>query len=284
MSQRGLLSRAWSRVRPRDERGEYRLRPWLLNPLLSPWRRGQVVMFHVGRSGSTVLTDLLEQQGVVYWDGEIYEKRVFWDFPYGEVPSDLRVSARELVRPRLKRSGRGIYGFEVKFFHLGLVHQTLPDFLHDLRSLGFGHFVVLRRKNLLRKVVSSLIAHGDQAYHLEGGPRLEVRQVRVDPDRIRIDRDEKPLLAFLEDFTRRFDELDRLLAEDEVLRLTFEDDVAPDPRIGYRRACDYLGVEAREVEPRYTRTNPAPVREQISNVHDVRAALRGSPFEWMLED
>lgn len=240
-------------------------------------------MIHVGRSGSTVLTDLLEQQGEIFWDGEIYETQVFWDYPYDAVPADLRVTARELVGPRMRRSGRRFYGFEAKFFHLDLTNQSLGDFVEDLRALGFRHFVILRRENLLRKIVSSLIAHDEDAYHVRGGSRTEVRQVRVDPDRVYIDREEKPLLAFLEDFTRRFQELGDLVGEESVLRLTFEEDVAPDPRRGYRKVCDFLGLDAREVDVRYGRTNPAPIQEHISNAEDVRAALRGSPFEWMLD-
>lgn len=240
-------------------------------------------MFHVGRSGSTVLTDLLQQHGGVYWDGEIYETRVFWGYSYDRVPSDLRVPARDVVRPRLRRAGRRFYGFEVKFFHLDLAGQTLPEFLDDLRSLDFRHFIVLRRRNFLRKVVSSLIAHEEGRFHVKGGPRSGVRKVRIDPDRVYIDREEKPLVAFLEDFTRRFEELDELLDEGKVLRLDFEEDIAPDPRRGYRKACDFLGIEPREVAVRYGRTNPAPVREMITNVGDVRGALRGTPFEWMLD-
>lgn len=240
-------------------------------------------MFHVGRSGSTVLSDLLEQHGDVYWDGEVYEKRVFWDYHYAEVPPDLKVTAKDLIASRLKRSGRRFYGFEVKFFHLDLAHQTLADFIDDLRRLEFRHFIVLRRENLLRKVVSSLIAHRERTFHVKGGPRTGVRQIEIDPDRVYIDREEKPLLEFLDDFTARFEELDRLLGDENVLRLTFEEDVAPDPRRGYRQVCDFLGLEPREVDIRYGRTNPAPVREMITNVDAVRAALEGTSFDWMLD-
>ena len=36
-------------------------------------RRGNLVMFHVGRSGSTVLASLLQQHPDMYWDGELFD-------------------------------------------------------------------------------------------------------------------------------------------------------------------------------------------------------------------
>jgi len=33
----------------------------------------RVAMFHIGRSGSSVLADMLNQYPNVHWDGEIYE-------------------------------------------------------------------------------------------------------------------------------------------------------------------------------------------------------------------
>src|SRR6516225_3158271 len=48
---------------------------WLA-PVLRPAmgvRRGNVVMFHLGRSGSTVLASLLQQNPGVFWDGELFE-------------------------------------------------------------------------------------------------------------------------------------------------------------------------------------------------------------------
>lgn len=44
-----------------------------LKYMASPLRSGNIVMFHIGRSGSTVLGDLLDQHSSVYWDGEIYQ-------------------------------------------------------------------------------------------------------------------------------------------------------------------------------------------------------------------
>jgi hypothetical protein len=45
----------------------------LLKPLLERMRPGNVMMFHAGRSGSTVLGDLLGQHPRVFWDSEIFQ-------------------------------------------------------------------------------------------------------------------------------------------------------------------------------------------------------------------
>ncbi len=41
-------------------------------PIISKELKGCVAMFHVGRSGSTVLGDLLDQHPDIFWDSEIY--------------------------------------------------------------------------------------------------------------------------------------------------------------------------------------------------------------------
>ena len=38
-------------------------------------RKGNIFMLHIGRVGSTVLADLLNQHSQIHWDGEFYPKQ-----------------------------------------------------------------------------------------------------------------------------------------------------------------------------------------------------------------
>ncbi|MEJ2540387.1 MAG: hypothetical protein P8188_10515 [Gemmatimonadota bacterium] len=284
MADANLLSRVTRRLGHELGRAATVVREQVVGPALSPWRRGQTVMFHIGRSGSTVLTDLLRQHPAVFWDGEVYERDLFGRYPYDGVPENLAVSSEKLLRSRIRRAGACIYGLEVKFFHLDLTGETLPGFMASLDTLDFRDVMILRRKNSLRKVVSSLIAHQNRdLYHRGAGEKSKVREVEIDLDRVFIDRVEKPLLDFLEEYDRRFDELDELLGDRRVLRLTYEEDVARDPRVGYERICRFLDIEPQPVEIRYARTNPFPLERMITNFGEVRDALRPTRFAWMLE-
>jgi hypothetical protein len=75
-----------------------------------------------------------------------------------------------------------------------------------------------------------------------------------------------------------------LLADKDVLQLTYEDDILKDPRIAYRRVCGYLGLEPCPAFVRHARSNPFRLDEIIENYDEVKQALSGTEFEWMLED
>jgi len=232
-------------------------------------------MFHVGRSGSRVLASLLDQHPRIFWDGEVFEPNSgLWEPGRDAWP---------LLRRRMRLAGRSFYGFEAKFFHARLVGTTLPVFVERLFDLGFDRFVVLRRRNTLRKVVSSIRLHEEKRSHRRPG-EATLHRIRVEVDDVRIDRDARPLVAYLEDYERGFEALDRLLAGRSVLKLNYEDDIADDPRRAYRRCCEFLDLEPLPVDVAYGRTNPFPLGEMVINLPEVEKALRGTPFEWMLRD
>jgi len=256
-----------------------------VGPLLSPWRAGSAAMFHVGRSGSTVLADLLGQHRRVFWDGEIYE-RMFRDweragFKIGDenMPDDPVA----YLRRRMKRSGRRWYGYEVKFYHVRNTHFTLDDYVRRLIELGFAHFVILERKNYLRKLVSNYAwLQTEQTHHAQGAA-AKLTKVHIDVERIPMHLTYKPLMTMMQDYRDNFAKLRELLADQQVVDLSYEDDISEDPRVGYRRVCELMGIEPQDVEVRLGKTNPFPLREMIENYEEVAGVLRGTEFEWMLE-
>lgn len=232
-------------------------------------------MVHVGRSGSRVLASLLDQQPRVFWDGEIFE-------PDHRIWRPGRDPLSVLDRRR-RLAGRRWYGFELKFFHARLVGVPFPELVEGLFERGFERFVVLRRRNTLRKVVSSIRLHAERRSHRRTG-EATLKRFALDVGDVRIDRDRKPLVDYLEDYERQFERLDALLAGREVLRLTYEEDIAADPTRAYRRCCEFLDLAPRPVSVTYGRTNPFPLEEILLNWSEVEEALRGGPFEWMLRD
>ena len=74
-----------------------------------------------------------------------------------------------------------------------------------------------------------------------------------------------------------------MLAGEDVLELSYEDDIAEDPRAAYARVCTWLGLEVVPAEPDLRRTNPRALREVISNWDEVANGLAGTPYAWMLE-
>jgi len=251
-------------------------------------KQPNAVMFHVGRSGSRVLGDLFHQHPQVYWDGEVYE-RLFHDLERilgrqaraGDVTID---PTAHLQGRRVHACSReSLYGFEVEFFHLEILQLELVDFLHRLDALGFERFVVLERTNTLRKVISSLIAHKTGRWHVKQDGEDPAR-VRIDIDRVMIDRSEKTLIDYLCGYAESFRQLRAALQGRTTLYLTYEDDIYPDPLIAYRRTCSFLGLLPHDVAVRFKKTNPFELKQMVDNLEDVAKSLRGTPFEWMICD
>ena len=241
---------------------------------------GVICMFHIGRAGSTVLGDLLNQHPSFGWDSEIYApQQRLWDG---------RGDPVMLMRQRAALLPRRWYGFEFKAFHVRLVGRTLSELVTAYRSGGNARFIVLRRVNTLRKIVSTAVARGTGRFHLFGqstAPRQPdaVSRVRIDPRMHFIDGETRPLVEFLAGFDRFHALLDELLLADETLRLSYEDDILPDPLHAYRTACGWLGEEPIPVVTRFARTTPFPLRQVLENFEEVALALDGTPWAWMLD-
>ena len=256
----------------------------IVGAVLTRPRKGNIALFHLGRSGSTVLGDLLDQHQQVFWDQEIYrsleDKAPLLPEGYNQA---LAGKALELLRCRMGRVGKEFYGFETKFFQLRLTQADLEDYLTGLRQLGITHFIILERKNYLRKVVSSLVYHARKSSHQASSKRAHMTKVNMDVNDIRIDKDAKPLLEYLLDWKESFAALREYLKNDNVLSLTYESDISNSPVIAYERVCAFLAIPPRKVFVRYGKTNPFKLSEIIENFSQVEQYLSGTPFDWMLE-
>lgn len=255
----------------------------LLGVFLSRPRRGNIALFHIGRSGSTVLGDLLDQHPCIFWDQEIY--RSLEDkaprLTEGRSP-ELSGKALEILRLRMNRVRKEFYGFEAKFFQLKLTETKLPDYIEGLKHLGITHFIVLERKNYLRKLVSSLVSRSKKKSHQSASKQAKLTTLYIDVNKVCIDKDAKPLLAYFNEWHQNFETLRRALVKDNVLYLTYEADILPDPTIAYERTCAFLGIAPRRVAVRYGKTNPFRLSQIITNFNAVKQRLSGTPFEWML--
>lgn len=244
-----------------------------------PARDGHVAMFHHGRCGSSVLGDLLDQHARIRWDGEVFNfKRSFWV----ERASDAdRADPLGVLRRRLARARKPIYGFECKLYHARLIGIPLEELVPKLEALGFTRFVVLDRRNTLRKVVSSLVATRRGTARLPAGVEPPRTRVRVPVDAVPIDATCAPLVELLRGYQDGLQRLETILAGRPTLRLRYEDDLAADPVAGYRRVCAFLGVAPETPAVRLGRTTPWPWREVVENPAEVVAALAGTEFAWM---
>lgn len=258
-----------------------------LRSLTSFLRPGVVAMLHIGRCGSKVLADLLEQNKKICWGHEIYQ-RYFESLEAKGIsiaPNSVRgESPYRLLQHQMRFSGARFYGFEVKFYHLRCYGVEPSGFVDKLEKLGIHRFILLERRNYLRKVVSSVVAHETHKYHLATGSKPDLVRVKIDVHELTIDYDRKPLLEFLRGYQEDTLGFQRLMNGRAFLKLTYEEDILQDPKKAYNQVCNFIGVPPTEVVTRYARTTPYPLREVITNIQEVESALAGTEFAWMLED
>jgi hypothetical protein len=237
-------------------------------------RRKNFPLVHSGRCGSTVLLDLLSQNPAVCSDGEVLAQ---YDRRNAELPP-----FEYLQRRMYARVGR-YYCFSTKTSRWDdlspeKADMALADYIEGLIALGFDPFVVIRRRNLLAQSVSGIVARGKGSWHTTD------RQESAFQVQVPIEGGADSLLVqgfrHLEEMHA---ELDRLLAGRDPLLLTYEDDVLPDPTIGYAKICDRVGIAKGSPVVHLQQTNPFALRDVIANFEEVRAALGGTPYAWMLE-
>jgi hypothetical protein len=220
------------------------------------------VLFAQGRTGSTLLGDLLGAHPDVFFAHEILEQPV--------------------RSPRLKtawlrgRHARHAVGFHVKIYQLTGA-QGIADpgaWLRGMSSRGW-RVVALRRHNLLRHVLSNMTAQAADRYDDRSGAPAPVR-LHVDADH---------LLHWMGKREQVGLDEDRALVGVPHLALTYETDLADAaawPATTARVFAD-LGLEPLPVTSTLSRLNPGPLADLIENVDEINRALAGTRFEQFLD-
>lgn len=267
----------------------YRVAPiWGLP--LSAFRPGNVVMFHMGRCGSSVLADLLYQHPKIYWGGEIYSPFIrYWREQKQKNHSHsatitLKPDPLKLLQRDMLVAGSKYYGCEVKFHHLVEGKIDIGDYTEYLRDKNFS-FIVLARKNFLRSILSNAIMFSSSKTksHNRSDEKARLTRVAIDVERARYNGYEKPLIEHLRLYQKNFESLEKLLSTQNVLQLTYEDDISNDPRDSYRKVCEFLGVTYKELPIRLSKTNPFQLSDILINYEEIKSYLGETEFAWMCE-
>jgi LPS sulfotransferase NodH len=251
------------------------LRGQLMAGLRSRIRRAlpepRFVIFAQGRTGSSLLAQLLDSHPRIRCEGELLARG--HRFP----PGRRRSALRYLEGRSAAFTGRA-YGFKVKIYQLR-EDQEMSDpgaFLSALHARGW-RILHLRRQDLLRQVLSNLVAEERGAWHLEEGDHeIPMTPLVVAPE------------VVLEGLARR-----RAHAADEEaalggiprLELVYERDLLDPARhqATADRVCAWLGLPAAPVRSRLRRINRGRLRELVANHEALVAALRGSDFTILLD-
>lgn len=245
-------------------------------------RAANIAMLHAGRCGSSVLADLLNQHPGFRWAGELFEDMLP---AYYRMAAERR--AEHVIGNSLYFRDCRYYGFDSKYLpeqhlHRDLANKTPVAYVALLEKLGFSHYILLDRRNHLRRAVSVAIGTQTRLWNTDrpAGARITVR---LDPARFVSYGCEMTLQQYFASLEERYRTFAGLLRGQRLLELVYEDDIERDPMAAYRKVCAFLGIEPVAVQVRLQKLNPHPIRELVENFDEVAAVLKGTPYAWMLD-
>ena len=246
-------------------------------------RRTDIVMFHTGRCGSTVLGQMLNQHPAITWAGEIFN-------PFMNTPHEL--SGQKFVETVISQSRNEVstdyYGFETKYLpqqHLSAtcVNLEIEHYLSQVHQLGFTRFLLLHRENYLRRAVSVAVANSTNNWHTSEDIS-KPSSVFIDLHSFQTGMQTSTLLDLFDNLDSSLTRIKALIHEHARLFLSYEEDILNDPSCAYKKVCDFLNLKPKHSEIDLKKTNPFSLSELICNYDEVCEALSGTRFEWMLKD
>jgi hypothetical protein len=224
---------------------------------------GKFVLFAQGRTGSTLLGDLLGSHPDVLFANEI-------------LSSPVR-STRLRTDWLRWRHARHVVGFHVKIYQL-TDSQGIADpgaWLRRLHSRGW-QVITLRRDNLLRHVLSNITAEAANRYDDRSGAPAPVR-LHVDPEHLLYWMGKREQVGLDEQ---------RALVGVPHLGLTYETDLQDpaDWAATTARVFAALGLASTPVSSTLSRLNSGGLADILENLDEIKSALTGTRYERFLTD
>ncbi|MEO1295402.1 MAG: hypothetical protein AAFW75_06295 [Cyanobacteria bacterium J06636_16] len=256
---------------------------------LAAFRPGNVAMFHMGRCGSSVLGDLLNQHPKMYWGGEIYTPSIrSWrqqkHYKLQVEGATLQPDAFKILQRDMLVAGSKYYGCEVKFHHLTEGQIAIADYVNHLKQRNFK-FITLVRKNFLRSIVSNTVmfSSAKTKTHNRADEKAVLTKVTLDIGEARYNGYKKPLIEHLRTHQKNFSDFEAMSSAQNILKLTYEDNIFSNPSDAYLKTCEFLSLEPCDLKIRLKKTNPFPLSEIITNYEEVKSYLSDTEFAWMCE-
>ena len=239
------------------------------------------MMLHNGRCGSTVVGNLLSQNPNMHWASELYtplfekwQKEHPNRFPLLE-KKPIVEKPIEILKNSISETTKPYYGVVIKPVQLVLIGFLAENFLSQSFLLNFTYFILIRRKNWLRSIVSAKISAKTDVWHSFREDIANLKKIHLPLNK------PEPLVKEIENLEILMQEVETLLAGKNVLNLTYEDDIEQDPQKAYRNICKFVNMEATNASVTLSKTNPFPLKDIIENFAEVKAALHNTPYEWM---
>lgn len=208
----------------------------------------RVVIFAQGRTGSTLLEDLISKTGYFEKHGELFNKI------RGEILFPLH-----FILGLPTRNSNKNFIFHVKIYQLTYDRKHPVDptyFINTLYKEGWK-IIYLRRKNKVKHVLSNKVANARGASR-KFDNKNEKLSLYIDID------------SFIDEVKGRnkFDEREQKILQDvDYHEVVYEDDLEnqENQQETVNRILDYLSMERKHVSTRLRKVNTVPLHKLIKN-------------------
>lgn len=212
------------------------------------------IIFGQGRTGSTLLVDLLNSSPDVYCDEELFFYKLHKPARY--------------VSGKSRLCKAPVYGFKSKIYQISDVQQTDPTvFMTRLHRNGWI-IIHIERENLLRHSLSAVLAEQRQLYQ-STSDEIDLREHRSETVPVEL------LIGEMQqrEYYRRKEAA--VLQDLPHLHVSYERDLA-DPekqQAAMDRIFAALGVPTVEVSTTLRKINSPQLRDDVENYDEMVAAL-----------
>lgn len=216
-----------------------------------------------------------------------WRSEIFHEFHERDDADKDRTEPIKLLHQFMDQCDLPVFGFETKFQHLdsnGLA-IAFDEYIELLNRMGFGKFIVLRRRNYLRQAIS--VARGQQSkvWHVKSDQSApNPTPVKLDVTRVGLGGKDREILECFELLDQVYENsLQVLRAQNcENLQLNYEDDLEHNPQLGYQKMTRFLGVKDVPSQVSLQKLGGQPLEQMISNYAEIEKALSNTSYEWMI--
>lgn len=234
------------------------------------------------RTGSTLLTDFINQHPLAFCDGEIFldfvnNKKTKMLFPvlYSEGYFKKPRLSKKISREKITH-----YGFDLKLsqIHRGVVawNNDRHKFLDRITRKGWK-IIVIDRQNIVKQSISNLVAQERKEWHDRPKNPLNRKRVWID------------ICVFENEIERRIsarEVLRSVVGSCQTLKITYEDDLlnSGNHQNTANKVFSYLDLPPTQVKARLRKVSSVKISDDVENYGDIIAFIQGSKYSKYLED
>jgi hypothetical protein len=241
----------------------------------------KILTLQIGRVGSSVIGDLLNQHPDIYWDGELLSKTKKKMDKNVKSYKKLQKVFESTLKSRIRLAGRRWYGFEIKFLpeqQMIFTGYDLKNFLAFVKKIGFEYFIIIERQNYLQRNISHILFERKRKEGIGYSEKIE-----FPIENLKIGNETRDLLDWFDYFEKKYEYLNSLLEEFKHIKIIYEKDIINNPMIGYQKILEFLGADKYNVVIKRKKSNTKEPKRIISNYEEVKKELINTKYYWMLK-